>query len=84
MNGTLVPDTITVRVPIRIVKRGGRKQMQPPDGAQQPQKDRPQLGQGSCTCGPVEADAGAGDFETTTELAERKRMPLSDMTRVCA
>ena len=28
-----VPETVTVHVPFRLVKRGGRKEMQLPDGA---------------------------------------------------
>jgi hypothetical protein len=39
MNGILVPGTITSRAdPHREAGRGGRKQMQPPDGAPQPQR----------------------------------------------
>jgi hypothetical protein len=28
-----VPETVTVHIPFRLVKRGGRKEMQIPDGA---------------------------------------------------
>ena len=31
--GTAIPDAVTLHVPFRIVKRGGRKAMQLPDGA---------------------------------------------------
>ena len=30
---TPVPDTVTIHVPFRLVKRGGRKEMQLPEGA---------------------------------------------------
>ena len=30
---TSIPDTVTIHVPLRIVKRGGRKEMQLPEGA---------------------------------------------------
>ena len=30
---TPIPDTVTIHVPFRLVKRGGRKEMQLPDGA---------------------------------------------------
>jgi site-specific DNA recombinase len=35
---TPIPDTVTLHVPFRIVKRGGRKEMQLPEGAAQPRK----------------------------------------------
>lgn len=28
-----IPDTVTLHVPFRVVKRGGRKEMQLPEGA---------------------------------------------------
>lgn len=31
--GALIPDTVTLHVPFRVVKRGGRKEMQLPEGA---------------------------------------------------
>jgi hypothetical protein len=30
---TLTPETVTLHVPFRVVKRGGRKEMQMPEGA---------------------------------------------------
>ena len=35
---TAVPETVTIHVPIRIVKRGGRKEMQMPEGSAWPRK----------------------------------------------
>jgi hypothetical protein len=35
---TQIPDTITVHVPFRVVKRGGRKEMHLPEGAAQLQR----------------------------------------------
>ena len=35
---TPVPDTVTLHVPFRVVKRGGRKEMQLPEGNRQPRK----------------------------------------------
>ena len=32
---TPIPETVTLHVPLRIVKRGGRKEMQLPEGASQ-------------------------------------------------
>ena len=36
--GTAIPDTVTLHVPFRVVKRGGRKEMQMPEGATQPRR----------------------------------------------
>ena len=36
--GTPIPETVTLHVPFRSVKRGGRKEMQMPDGAMQPRR----------------------------------------------
>jgi hypothetical protein len=33
-----VPKTVTLHVPFRVVKRGGRKEMQLPDSAAQPRR----------------------------------------------
>ena len=33
-----VPETVTVHIPFRLVKRGGRKEMQLPDGASSQRK----------------------------------------------
>ena len=42
--GALTPDTVTLHVPFRVVKRGGRKEMQLPDGATQPRRTDNTLG----------------------------------------
>jgi hypothetical protein len=34
-HATPIPETVTLRVPFRVVKRGGRKEMQFPEGAPQ-------------------------------------------------
>ena len=36
---TVAPETVTIHVPFRVVKRGGRKEMQLPEGAAQPAPD---------------------------------------------
>ena len=36
--GLPIPDTVTLHVPFRIVKRGGRKEMQLPGGSVQPRR----------------------------------------------
>ncbi len=56
--GTPIPETVTLHVPFRIVKRGGRKEMQMPDGAAPAAQDRQHAGQGAGPRLPLEADAG--------------------------
>lgn len=77
-----IPDTMTVHVPFRTVKRGGRKEIRLPDGA----PSRPELGNAL-----VKALARAfrwkrmlesGEFATISELAEREGIAPSYMTRV--
>jgi hypothetical protein len=79
---TPIPDTMTLHVPFRIVKRGGRKEMQPPDGAAQPRgptarwsRRWPAPSGGSGCWSP-------GEFATIAELAEREGIAPSYMTRV--
>jgi hypothetical protein len=90
-----IPDTVTPHVPFRIAKRGGRKEMQMPDGVAQPHRaDSELLGAPSVQAQQrtlVKALARAfrwkkmlesGEFATIAELAERERIAPSYMTRV--
>ncbi len=76
------PDTVTLHIPYRIVKRGGRKASALSDGACAPRCPDDAL---------VKALAGAfrwkrmlepGAFATIAELAEREGIAPSYMTRV--
>ena len=79
---TPIPDTVTVHVPFRVVKRGGRKEIRLPPGA----PSRPELNNAL-----VKALARAfrwermlrsGEVATITELAEREEIAPSYMTRL--
>ena len=37
--GALTPETVTLQVPFRLVKRGGRKEMHLPEGTAQPRRN---------------------------------------------
>ncbi len=52
-----IPDTITVHVPFRLVKRGGRKEMVLPMRQTSRAQDRQHAGQGAGARLPLEADA---------------------------
>ena len=55
--GTPIPETVTLHVPFRIVKRGGRKEMQLPSGAGRRAGAGQHAGQGAGARVPLEADA---------------------------
>lgn len=80
--GAPIPDTVTLHVPFRIVKRGGRKEMQLPDGAAQPRRTDSALLKALARAFRWKTMLETGEFATFTELAERERIAPSYMTRV--
>ena len=80
--GALVPDTVTIHVPFRIVKRGGRKEMQLPDGAAQPRRTDSTLVKGLARAFRWKRMLESGEFTSIAELAEREGIAHSYMTRV--
>ena len=79
---TPMPDVITVQVPLRVVKRGGRKEMQVPDGAAQPSRTDNTLVKALARAFRWKRMLDSGDFVTIAELAEREGIAPSYMTRV--
>ena len=79
---TPIPDTITVRVPFHVVKRGGRKEMVLPEGAAQPRKADNTLVKAMARAFRWKRMLESGDFATIAELAEREGIAPSYMTRV--
>ena len=76
-----IPDTVTVTIPFRVTKRGGRKEVQLPPGANNRSPDYTL----------IKAVARAyrwrqiletGDMGTIAELAEREKIAPSYLTRV--
>ncbi|PWE30591.1 hypothetical protein DDZ14_14995 [Maritimibacter sp. 55A14] len=80
-SGTL-PDTITLHVPFRVEKRGGRKEMQLPDGAPPERRIDSTLVKALARAFRWKRMLDSGDFATIAELAERERIAPSYMTRV--
>lgn len=80
---TQVPETVTVHVPFRLVKRGGRKEMQMPDGAtaQRPSVDST-LVKALARAFRWKRMLESGEFTTIAELAAHERLAPSYMTRV--
>lgn len=79
---TPIPDTVTVHVPFRVVKRGGRKEMQLPEGAEQSRRTDNVLVKALARAFRWKRMLESGEFATIAELAEREEMAPSYMTRV--
>lgn len=80
--GAPIPDTVTLHVPLRIVKRGGRKEMQLPEGAAQARKPDNTLVKALARAFRWKRMLESGEFATISELAEREGIAPSYMTRV--
>ena len=80
--GTPIPETVTVQVPFRVVKRGGRKELQLPDGAVQPRRTDSALIKALARAFRWKRMLEAGEFATIADLAEREGIASSYMTRV--
>lgn len=80
--GAAIPDTVTVNVPFRVVKRGGRKEMRLPDGTAEPRRSDKTLVKALGRAFRWKRMLESGEFATIAELAEHERMAPSYMTRV--
>ena len=79
---TPIPDTITVHVPFRVVKRGGRKEMHLPEGAAQPRRTDSTLIKALARAYRWKRLLDAGSFATIEEIAAHERISASYLTRV--
>jgi hypothetical protein len=77
-----IPDTVTLHVPFRVVKRGGRKEMQMPKGATQSRRTDSALIKALARAFRWKRLLESGEFATITELAEREGIAPSYLTRV--
>lgn len=77
-----VPETVTIHVPFQLVKRGGRKEMQLPEGAAQARKPDNTLIKALARAFRWKQMLESGEFATVAELAEREGIAPSYMTRV--
>ena len=80
--GTPIPETMTLHVPFRIVKRGGRKEMQMPEGSARPRKIDSALVKALARAFRWKRMLESGEFATIAELAEQEGIAPSYMTRV--
>ncbi len=78
-----ITETVTIHVPFRIVKRGGRKAIIPPPGAStaRPRSDNTLI-KALARAFRWKRILESGEFTTIAELAEREGIAPSYMTRV--
>ena len=79
---TPIPETVTIHVPFRLVKRGGRKEMVLPEGAAQPRRTDNTLVKALARAFRWKRMLESGEFATIAELAEREGIAMSYMTRI--
>lgn len=80
--GAPIPETVTLQVPFRVVKRGGRKEMQLPDIAAQPRRTDNTLVKALARAFRWKRMLESGEFAAIGELAEREGIAVSYLTRV--
>ncbi len=79
---TAVPETVTIHVPFRVVKRGGRKEMQMPEDATQPQRRDNTLVKALARAFRWKRMLETGEFANIAELAKREGIAAPYLTRV--
>jgi hypothetical protein len=79
--GAPIPDTVTLHVPFRIVKRGGRKEMQIPEGTTQPRRADGTLVKALARAFRWKRVLESGEFATIADLAEHERIAAPYLTR---
>lgn len=79
---TPIPETVTLHIPYRVVKRGGRKEMQLPEGAVLPRRADNKLVKALARAFRWKRMLESGEYGTIAELAEREGIAPSYMTRV--
>ncbi len=80
--GTPIPETMTLHVPFRIVKRGGRKKMQMPDRVRPERTPDSTLVKALARAFRWKRMLESGEFATIAELAEREGIAAPYLTRV--
>lgn len=81
-SSTPIPDTVTLHLPFRIVRRGGRKEMQLPESAAQSRRIDNTLVKALARAFRWKRMLESGEFATIAEVAEREGIATSYMTRI--
>lgn len=77
-----IPDTVTLHVPFRVVKRGGRKEIRLPDGTSSQRKADNTLIKALARAFRWKRMLETGGFATIAELAAHEGIAPSYMTRL--
>ncbi len=77
-----IPETVTLHVPFRLVKRGGRKEVQLPEGAAQPRRTDNTLVKALARAFRWKRMLESGEFASISELAEREGIAFTYMARL--
>ena len=77
-----IPETVTLHVPFRVVKRGGRKEMVLPEGAAPPRRTDSTLVKALARAFRWKRMLESGEYATVKDLAEREGIAFSYMTRM--
>ena len=77
-----VPETVTLRVPFRVVKRGGRKELLLPIGRPLPRNVDDTLVKALARAFRWKRMLESGQFATTEELAKNEKIAVTYMTRM--
>ncbi|MBK5933335.1 hypothetical protein C8N32_101292 [Rhodovulum imhoffii] len=79
---TPISETVTLHVPFRIVKRGGKKEMQMPECATHSQRTDNTLVKALARAFRWKRMLESGEYATIAELAEREAIAFTYMARV--
>jgi hypothetical protein len=80
---TTIPETVTLHVPFRVVKRGGRKEMLlPPSASTQRARVDNTLVKALARAFRWKRPLDSGEFATMAELAQREGIAVSYLTRI--
>jgi len=77
-----IPETVTVHIPFGLVKRGGREEMQLPDGASNQSKMDNTLVKALARAFRWKRMLESGEFVTIAEMAKHEDIAPSYITRV--
>jgi len=80
--GTPIPETMTLHVPFRIVKRGGRKEMHLPAGVRPDRKADNTLVKALARAFRWKRMLESGEFSSISELAEKEGIAFTYMARL--
>lgn len=81
-NAKQIPDTVMLRVPFSVVRRGGRKELLLPEGATQPRRTDNTLVKALARAFRWKRLLESGQFTTIAELAKCEGIASSYVTRV--